>query len=119
VEDRGVSFGIVLAPEGATLEYTDSYVRKLEEILLPLPERQGLFTATGLGFNGPGRVTNSFVFLLLKDRSERTRSQQEIVQELFFQTFSIPGVLAFTATSCCGPSLTTSRDRTSSRACRT
>ncbi|MGQ0723527.1 MAG: efflux RND transporter permease subunit [Candidatus Eiseniibacteriota bacterium] len=95
VEDRGVSFGIVLAPEGATLEYTDSYMRKLEEILLPLPEREGLFTATGLGFNGPGRVTNGFVFLLLKDRSERDRSQQEIVQELFFQTFSIPGVLAF------------------------
>jgi multidrug efflux pump len=95
VEDRGVSFGIVLAPEGATLEYTDSYMRKLEEILLQLPEREGLFTATGLGFQGPGRVTNGFVFLLLKDRSERTRSQQEIVQELFFHTFSIPGVLAF------------------------
>jgi multidrug efflux pump len=95
VEDRGVSFGIVLAPEGATLEYTDTYMRKLEEILLQLPEREGLFTATGLGFQGPGRVTNGFVFLLLKNRSERSRSQQEIVQELFFHTFSIPGVLAF------------------------
>ncbi|NNE42723.1 MAG: efflux RND transporter permease subunit, partial [Gemmatimonadetes bacterium] len=94
-EDRSVSFGIVIAPEGATLEYTDHYMRKLEEKLMQLPERQGLFTATGLGFNGPGRVTNGFVFLLLKDRDERTRSQQEIVQELFFQTFSIPGVLAF------------------------
>jgi multidrug efflux pump len=94
-EDRSVSFGIVIAPEGSTLQYTDSYVRRLEEILMALPEREGLFTATGLGFNGPGRVTNSFVFLLLKERSERERSQQEIVQELFFQTFSIPGVLAF------------------------
>ncbi|GJM44106.1 MAG: acriflavin resistance protein [Gemmatimonadota bacterium] len=95
IEDRSVSFGIVLAPEGSTLGYTDKYMRQLEEKLMVLPERQGLFTATGLGFNGPGRVTNGFVFLLLKDRDERTRSQQEIVQELFFQTFSIPGVLAF------------------------
>jgi multidrug efflux pump len=94
-EDRGISFGIVLAPEGATLQYTDKYMRELEKVLMPLPERAGLFTATGLGFNGPGRVTNGFVFFRLKPRDERTRSQQEIVQELFFQTFSIPGVLAF------------------------
>jgi multidrug efflux pump len=94
-EDRGVAFGIVLAPEGSTLDYTDRYMRQVEEILLPLPERQGLFTATGLGFGGPGRVTNGFVFLNLKPRHERKRSQQQIVQELFPQLFSIPGVLAF------------------------
>jgi multidrug efflux pump len=94
-EDRGVAFGIVLAPEGATLDYTDRYMRQLEDILLPLPERRGLFTATGLGFNGPGRVTNGFVFFGLKPRDERERSQQDIVASLFPQTFSIPGVLAF------------------------
>ncbi|MFQ5584625.1 MAG: efflux RND transporter permease subunit, partial [Calditrichia bacterium] len=57
-EDRGVSFGIMIAPEGSTLDYTDRYMQQLESILLPLPEREGLFTATGLGFGGPGRVTN-------------------------------------------------------------
>ena len=31
VEDRGVGFGIVIAPEGATLEYTDSYVKEIEK----------------------------------------------------------------------------------------
>ena len=94
-EDRGVAFGVVIAPEGSTLEYTDRYMRELENILLPLPERAGLFTATGLGFGGPGRVTNGFVFLRLKHRSERDKSQQQIVQELFPRIFSIPGVLAF------------------------
>jgi multidrug efflux pump len=92
VEDRGVAFGIVLAPEGATLEYTDSYVREIERRILPLPERQGLFTATGLGFGGPGSVTNSFMFLNLKPRGERDKSQQQIVQELFPQLITIPGV---------------------------
>lgn len=95
VEDRGVGFGIVIAPEGATLDYTDGYVREIENRLLPLPERQGLFTATGLGFGGPGNVTNSFMFLNLKPRDERDKSQQQIVQELFPQLISIPGVLAF------------------------
>jgi len=40
-------------------------------------------------------VTNGFVFLNLKERHERQKSQQQIVQELFPMTFSIPGVLAF------------------------
>ena len=95
IEDRGIAFGIVLAPEGSTLEYTDSYMRRIEEILLPLPERRALFTATGLGFGGPGRVTNAFIFLNLKERGDREKSQQQIVQELFPQLMGIPGVLAF------------------------
>ena len=95
VEDRGVGFGIVIAPEGSTLEYTDSYVREIEQRLLKLPELEGLFTATGLSFGGPGSVTNSFMFLNLKSRSERDKSQQQIIQELFPQLISIPGVLAF------------------------
>ena len=95
VEDRGFGFGIVLAPEGATIEYTDSYVKEIEKILLNLPEHEGLFTATGLGFEGPGSVTNSFIFLNLKSRDDREKSQQQIIQELFPQLLAIPGVLAF------------------------
>lgn len=95
VEDRGIGFGIVIAPEGATLDYTDKYMKEVEQRLLRLPERQSLFTATGLGFGGPGVVTNGFIFLGLKPHGERKKSQQQIVQELFPQLISIPGVLAF------------------------
>lgn len=94
-EDRSVGFGIVIAPEGSTLEYTDRYMRQVEAILLPLPERRGLFSATGLGFDGPGQTTNGFLFLGLKPRHERHKSQQQLVQELFPRLISIPGVLAF------------------------
>jgi len=94
-EDRGAAFGIVIAPEGATLDYTDRYMRQVEQVLLDVPERQSLFTATGLGFGGPGRVTNGFLFLRLKPRDERDRSQQEIVQSVFPRLMGIPGVLAF------------------------
>jgi len=95
IEDRGIGFGIVIAPEGATMDYTDRYMREVESRVLPLPERRGLFSAIGLGFGGPGRVTNGFVFLSLKPRGERDKSQQQIVQELFPKLISIPGVLAF------------------------
>ncbi len=94
-EDRGLGFGIVIAPEGATLDYTDRYMRQVEDRLLALPERRSLFSAIGLGFGGPGRVTNGFVFMGLKPRKDRSRSQQEIVQQLFPQLLAIPGVLAF------------------------
>ncbi len=95
IEDRGVAFGIVVAPEGATLEYTNTYQKQVESILLKRPEVKGLFSAIGLGFSGPGSVTNGFMFVLLKPRDEREKSQQQIVQELFPQLLSIPGVLAF------------------------
>jgi len=95
IEDRGLGFGIVIAPEGATLEYTDRYMRQVEDRLLALPERRSLFAAIGLGFGGPGRVTNGFVFMGLKPLKDRERSQQEIVQQLFPQLLAIPGVLAF------------------------
>ncbi len=95
VEDRGVGFGIVIAPEGSTLEYTDTYVKEIENILLNNPDVKGLFSATGLSFGGPGSVSNSFMFINLKPRSERKKSQQEIIRELFPRLISIPGVLAF------------------------
>ncbi len=95
VEDRGVAFGIMIAPEGSTLEYTDRYMRQAESILMGVPERRALFTATGLGFGGPGRVTNGFVFLNLKPRGERKRTQQEIVADVSPRLFGLPGVLAF------------------------
>ncbi len=95
VEDRGFCFGIVISPEGATLDYTDRYMRQVEGRLMALPERHALFTATGLGFGGPGSVTNGFMFLPLKPRDQREKPQQQIVRELFPQLISIPGVLAF------------------------
>ena len=95
IEDRGIGFGIVIAPEGSTLDYTDRYMKEVEQRVLALPERRALFSAIGLGFGGPGSVTNGFMFLALKPRSERSKSQQQIVQELFPQLLSIPGVLAF------------------------
>lgn len=94
-EDRGIGFGILIAPEGSTLQYTDRNMRKVEDILYNLPERNGLFTATGLGFQGPGRVTEGFIFLNLKPAEEREKSQQELVNELFPTLFSLPGALAF------------------------
>lgn len=95
IEDRSIAFGVVIAPEGATLDYTDRYMSQVEQRLLALPERENLFTAIGLGYRGPGRVTDGFLFLDMKARGDRQKSQQQVVQELFPALMGIPGVLAF------------------------
>ena len=38
LEDRGVFIGVIVAPEGSTLEYTDSYARQLEQFYKNIPE---------------------------------------------------------------------------------
>ncbi|HEX9149889.1 MAG TPA: efflux RND transporter permease subunit, partial [Thermoanaerobaculia bacterium] len=94
-EDRGTIVGIMVAPEGSTLGYVDRYANQIEDIFMAVPERAGLFTGIGLTGEGPGRVTDGFFFLPLKPFSQRDRSQQEIVRELFPRLLAVPGVLAF------------------------
>jgi multidrug efflux pump len=94
VEDRGLVFNIVLAPEGSTLDYTDRYMRQAEAVYQQTPDVRSFFSAVGLGFGGPGRVTDGFMFVLLKPYGERKHSQQQIVQMLFPRLLGIPGVLA-------------------------
>ncbi len=94
-EDRGTIVGILVAPEGSTLAYTDRYARQIESIYRSVPEGAGLFTAIGLTGEGPGRVTDGFFFLPLKPHGERHRSQQEIVRALFPKLLAVPGVLSF------------------------
>src|SRR5262245_45762200 len=94
VEDRGMVFNIVLAPEGSTLDYTDRYMRQVEATYPRVPDVAAFFSAVGLGFGGPGRVTDGFMFVRLKPYGERKLSQQQIVGMLFPQLMGIPGVLA-------------------------
>jgi multidrug efflux pump len=95
VEDRGTIIGVVIAPEGSTLAYTDRYLRQIEGIFQKTPEVEAIFSAIGLAIEGPGRVTDGFCFVPLKPHGQRRRSQMQIVQSLFPQLLSVPGVLAF------------------------
>jgi multidrug efflux pump len=91
-EDRGVIFGFVSGPEGATVRYTSDNVKKLEEIYRVLPE-----TYRYNGFAGFPTVADGVSIARLKPWNERTRTQQEIVNSLMPQFAAIPGVRAFPA----------------------
>ncbi len=90
-EDRGFFVVITVAPEGATLAYTDSYQRQIEAILERTEDIEAYFSVVGFG----GRVNSGIVFTRLIDWSDRDRSVHEIIGEVQPQFFAIPGVFAF------------------------
>jgi len=91
-DDRGFFLVVASGPEGSSLEYTDGYVRQIEQIIGKTPGVQGYFTIIG-GFSGG--VNQSFVGVILKDWGERQYSVQQLVGMLFPQLFGIAGVRAF------------------------
>jgi len=95
LEDRGFILGILVAPEGSTLEYTDGYSREIEKFLKEIPEIDTYFSVVAPGLERPNPVTSALFFVRLKDWDSRHRSQQQIAAELAPKLFSLPGVLAF------------------------
>ena len=92
-DDRGFFLVVVRGPEGASLDYTDGYVRRVEEIISKTPGVNGYFTIVG-GF--AGGVNSAFVGVIMKDWSERNATVEQTVTALFPQVyFGIPGVQAF------------------------
>jgi multidrug efflux pump len=90
-DDRGFFTIITVAPEGASLEYTDEYQRRVEEVLSRTDDVEAYFSIVGFG----GRVNGGIVFVRLTDWSERARSVQDVIGEVQPQLFGIPGVFAF------------------------
>ncbi len=94
LEDRGVFMAFVMAPDGATLEYTDHYLKQAENLLQQVPESAGVFATTGM----TQKVSEGLAIINLKDWDERERSSLQIAGQLAPQLFGIPGVLSFPIT---------------------
>ena len=89
-EDQGTVVGIFVAPEGATIDYTDTYARQLERIYAAEPDVDRFFLITGFPV-----VNQGISFVKTTDWSERTRSQQDVAQSLMPKMQGVTGVLAF------------------------
>ena len=101
-------------PTSASVEYTDEKQKQLEQIILGVPEIQGVFSAVGLF----GPVNQGFMFVNMHPAGERDRSQQEVMDELRGRLAAVPGIVAYvtsfgsaftggaasggTAAACCG-----------------
>tara|TARA_R100000306_G_scaffold62572_1_gene73961 strand:- start:68023 stop:71151 length:3129 start_codon:yes stop_codon:yes gene_type:complete len=92
-EDRGIIIMPASAPRGATVDYTDHHVKKVEEILAPY-QQAGLTESllTIVGFRE--EADRGFIIMRLKPWEERDTKQQAIAAELFGKLSSVPGVRA-------------------------
>lgn len=93
VEDRGVIFTSVSAPDGSTLEYTQRYMQAIERIGMAYPEFDRVFVVTG----NP-TVSQGIAILRTVDWSERERKTPDLVRELQPKFAQLPGVSAFPVT---------------------
>jgi hydrophobe/amphiphile efflux-1 (HAE1) family protein len=92
-EDRGQFLVSVQAPVGSTLEYTDSYLRQIEGMLVDTEGVDRFFSAVGLGIGGPGSVASAIAFVRLEGGDRR--SQFEIMDEVRGKVARLAGVDVF------------------------
>ncbi|MDH5857709.1 efflux RND transporter permease subunit [Lampropedia aestuarii] len=87
MEDRGTLQLRMTAPDGASLEYTDSYARQAEELAKKYPEFDTVFANIGYP-----SVVNGNVMLRTVDWAERSRSVSDLSSEIGREVRDIPGV---------------------------
>ena len=101
LEDRGVLFVGLDAPEGASLDYTERQLRALDDILYAykeegLAKRFSLRIGTG-GFGG-AEVNVVRGWIVLADWGDRDVSARELAARLMRQIGALPGVRGFVFT---------------------
>jgi multidrug efflux pump len=89
LEDRGVVLARVNAPDGATLAYTDRYVRGVEKIAEDYPEFDRIFATVG----NP-TVSQANVFFRAKPWDERERTTLDMARAMTPRFSSLSGVNA-------------------------
>jgi multidrug efflux pump len=95
MEDRSEFRLQAQAMEGATFEYMDKYVQELNQFVHDeVPETFGYLSVTAPGFGGAG-ANSGFVRVMLKSPKERTRTQQEIVDDVTKRAQKYSGVRTF------------------------
>jgi len=98
IEDRGVVFIPVTAPDGATLDYTARYMDAIQRITAQYPEFDRTFASIGSGGGGSSQVSQGTVVLRAIDWTDRTRTTQELSRTMLPQLQSLPGVSVFPVT---------------------
>jgi len=93
-EDRAVVLIRVAAPPTVSLDFTQTQMQKIEDLVQPLVkagEVKSVFSVSGFGSN----TSNGFLTLTLAPWDQRTRSQQQIAAQINNEILQqVPGVQA-------------------------
>ncbi|MED0680075.1 efflux RND transporter permease subunit [Aneurinibacillus thermoaerophilus] len=91
--DEGSLTVNVKLPPGSRLEETENILKKIEKIAASVPEKQLIYTSVGSG--GPASASSSSntgsVELKLVPKEQRTRSTDEVIEEIRDRVKGIPG----------------------------
>ncbi|MBU0745122.1 MAG: efflux RND transporter permease subunit [Gammaproteobacteria bacterium] len=89
-EDQGYVVAPIMAPTSANIDYTQKYTKMIEPYFEKIPEAQNYLIV-----NGHPNPNLGISILTLKPWSERKRSVDKIISELFPELWAIPGIIAF------------------------
>ena len=93
-EDRDDFVVMLETPVGTSLELGDKKLGQCEAVVRALPDMKSIFALMGAG--GFTAVTNKgFMFVQLKEGSEREKSQEAIMSYLRKELNQIPGIVAY------------------------
>jgi HAE1 family hydrophobic/amphiphilic exporter-1 len=92
-QDEGKFFVSMRAPAGSSIHYMERKLAEAERIVASYPEVTTVYGVIGLG--SAAQVNQATVVVRMKPRSERQRSQQQVLELLRRDLAQIPGVRAF------------------------
>ncbi len=93
VEDESRFMVIFKTPLGSSVEYTNSRLQMIEQVLEADPTV--LYTFGAIGLFTTAQANEGMVFVTIAPREERDLSQHEVIARLRPQLASLPGVRAF------------------------
>lgn len=94
-EDEGRFLVNLRTPLGSSIEYTDTRLRMVEELLFRHKEIVTEFALIGLG--SAGQVNQAMVVVRMAPRGERKIRQQDVIPVIRKELAQIPGARAFAA----------------------
>lgn len=82
MEDKSQLRVVSVAPEGTSFDAMDAYQESLMLMLDTIPEKAFLLGVTAPSFRAATAVNSSFVFMPLKQPSDREKSQDELANDI-------------------------------------
>jgi hydrophobe/amphiphile efflux-1 (HAE1) family protein len=92
-QDQGTILVRFETPIGSSLAYTEDRIAQAEKIILAQPETRTYFVAAGSFMSG--NVNSGIMFIDMKPKRERKRTQQQIIEALRGQLAVIPDLQVF------------------------
>lgn len=96
LEDRSRMRIFATGPEGTTFDFMDNYVDEVTEAIQErFDEVDAIITVTSPGFGATSSVNSAFFNIILKDPSERDKSQFQLADELTAMLNNYTGARGF------------------------